>query len=164
MTATMSVRENIAGWLAAFNAKDLDALKSFYDPESSYANAAAPMYHGIDAIMGWYEQAFATVTGTLHFREEFLIEEGSMALLVGKYYFAPPSGDPAGAENATGRVALVYRRAPDDRWLLLFDMDNTPPDVGPGDFDVRPATDAWPGRGAAGDRPAQGAQHTETSG
>jgi len=61
-------------------------------------------------------------------------------------------------------VALVYRRAPDDRWLLLFDMDNTPPDVGPGDFDVRPATDAWPGRGAAGDRPAQGAQHTETSG
>lgn len=142
MTDTLTIRDNIAGWLAAFNAKDLDALKSFYDPESYYANAAAPMYHGVDAIMSWYEQAFAAVTGTLHFKEEFLFEESNMALLVGKYYFAPPSGDAAAAENATGRVALVYRRTHDNRWLLLFDMDNTPPDVSPGDFDLRPAVDS----------------------
>lgn len=142
MTGPLSVRDNIAGWLAAFNAKDLEALKSFYDPESYYANAAAPMYHGIDAIMTWYEQAFAMVEGTLHFKEEFLIEESNMALLVGKYYFAPPSGDAAETENASGRVALVYRRAHDNRWLLLFDMDNTPPDVSPGDFDLRVAADS----------------------
>lgn len=141
MTGPLSVRENIAGWLAAFNAKDLDGLKSYYDPGSRYANAAAPMYHGVDAIMGWYEQAFAMVAGTLHFKEEFLIEEDSMALLVGKYYFAPPPGGGAATENATGRVALVYRRTPGNRWLLLFDMDNTPPDVSLDDFDPRAAAD-----------------------
>lgn len=141
MSTALSVRDNIAGWLAAFNAKDLDALKSFYDPESYYANAAAPMYHGVEAIMSWYEQAFRMVAGTLHFKEEFLIEEANMALLVGKYYFAPPSGEPA-AKNASGRVALVYRRAPDNRWLLLFDMDNTPPDVSPDDFLAHPAADS----------------------
>ena len=134
MMNKLSVRENITGWLAAFNAKDIDALKSFYDPESYYANAAAPMVHGIEPIMTWYEQAFAVVEGTLHFKEEFLFEESAMALLVGKYYFEPPSGDAADAENATGRVALVYRRVAGDRWLLLFDMDNTPPDVSPADF------------------------------
>lgn len=141
MTGKLSVRDNITGWLAAFNAKDADALKSFYDSESYYANAAAPMYHGVDAIITWYEQAFAMVEGKLHFKEEFLIEESNMALLVGKYYFAPPVGDAAPAENATGRVALVYRRAADNRWLLLFDMDNTPPDVSPGDFDLPAAVD-----------------------
>lgn len=141
MTDKLSVRDNIAGWLAAFNAKDVGALKSYYDPESYYANAAAPMYHGVDAIMTWYEQAFAAVAGKLHFKEEFLIEESNMALLVGKYYFAPPAGDPAPADNATGRVALVYRRAPGNRWLLLFDMDNTPPDVSPGDFDLPAAVE-----------------------
>ena len=134
MTDRLSVRENITGWLDAFNAKDIDALKSFYDPESYYANAAAPMYHGVETIMTWYEQAFAAVEGTLRFKEEFLFEESSMALLVGKYYFEPPSGNAAHADNATGRVALVYRRAAGGRWLLLFDMDNTPPDVSPGDF------------------------------
>lgn len=92
--------------------------------------------------MNRYGQALATVTGTLHFREEFLIEKSSMALPVGKYYFTPPSGDPAAANYTTGRVAPVYRRAPGDRWLLLFDMDNTPPDVAPGDFDPRSVTDA----------------------
>ena len=132
--APLSVRENIAGWLAAFNAKDTQTLQTFYDPQSRYANAAAPMFHGIEEIMPWYERAFSMVAGTLLFKEEFLAQQTDMALLVGKYYFQPPADAVEPVEHATGRVALVYRRTDDGRWLLLFDMDNTPPDVSPADF------------------------------
>lgn len=129
-----AVRENINGWLAAFNNKDLAALQTYYDPQSYYANANAPMYHGTAQILPWYEQAFAAVQGTLVFKEEFLSQGTDMALLVGKYYFRPESADADATVGDSGRVALVYRRANDGRWLLLFDMDNAPPDVSPADF------------------------------
>ena len=127
------VRNNLKSWMRAFNAKDLDALFALYDPESLYANAGAPLMQGVTAIKPWYAQAFAAVQGTLLFKEEYGTQSGDLALLVGKYYFQPPAGEDS-PENTTGRVALVYRRALDGRWLLLFDMDNTPPDTKPADF------------------------------
>ncbi|KAB7615313.1 DUF4440 domain-containing protein [Amylibacter sp. SFDW26] len=130
-----SVRENLKTWLAAFNAKDIDTLFTLYDPESVYANAGAPLMVGADQIRGWYAQAFQSIEGTLLFKEEKLFLEGTMALIVGKYFFQPPEGvgvpDDA---NLTGRVSLVYRKPADGKWGLLFDMDNTPPDVSPADF------------------------------
>lgn len=128
-------RENLSCSLAAFNNKDLDKLSSLYDPESLYANATAPLAQGIEQIAPWYEQAFAGVDGTLLFKEEALFQENTMALLVGKYFFRPPNDKEPSDHGDTGRVALIYRRAADGRWLLLFDMDNTPPDVSPQDFD-----------------------------
>lgn len=124
------VRHNLATWLAAFNAKDADALFALYDPESIYANAAAPLMRGVDQIKPWYEQAFQVMEGTLLYKEESAFVEGNMAILLGAYYFEPPHGTeaPEGA-HLTGRVVLVYRRNAAGEWKLLFDMDNTPPDV-----------------------------------
>ena len=129
------VRQNLNEWLAAFNAKDGDALFALYDPESIYANAGAPLMRGVDEIKPWYEQAFKSIEGTLHHKEEAALIEGNMALLLGAYYFAPPEGvtPPEGA-NLTGRVLLVYRRNEAGEWKLLFDIDNTPPDVTPALF------------------------------
>lgn len=133
------VRENLATWLAAFNARDIDTLFSLYDPESVYANAGAPMMRGIEEIKPWYEQAFKAIEGTLLHKEEAAFIEGGMAVLIGAYYFSPPEGvtPPADAPpetHLTGRVALVYRRNEAGEWKLLFDMDNTPPDITPADF------------------------------
>jgi len=127
------IRANLDTWMAAFNAKNLDGLFALYDAESVYANASAPMMVGIPAIREWYAAAFENVAGTLHFSEEKAFAGSDMGLLVGKYYFEPPAGEVAG-ENDTGRVALVYRKNEDGAWKLLFDMDNTPPDVTPADF------------------------------
>lgn len=132
LNETKSVHENLRTWLAAFNAKDIDKLTSLYDPDSIYANASAPLARGTEQIKLWYENAFSTVSGTLLFKEEAYFEQDSMALVVGKYFFQPPIG--SNSEGNTGRVALGYRRSEDGRWLLLFDMDNTPPDVKPQDF------------------------------
>lgn len=126
------VRENLHTWLKAFNNKDAETLFSLYDPESIYANAGAPLMKGINQIRPWYEGAFAQIEGTLLHQEEAAFIEGTMAILIGKYYFKPPEG--AQEEGATGRVALVYRKSTDGRWGLLFDMDNMPPDIKPEDF------------------------------
>ena len=73
------------------------------------------------------------VEGQLLFKEERVVEGESLSLIVGKYFFKPPEGKEPD-KNAAGRVGLVYRRSADGRWLLMFDMDNTPPDVSPQDF------------------------------
>ena len=130
------VRENLESWLAAFNAKDSEALFALYDSESIYANAAAPLMRGIDEIRPWYEQAFKVIEGTLHYKEEAAFVESAMAVLLGAYYFAPPEGvTPPEDAQLTGRVLLAYRRNDAGEWKLLFDIDNTPPDVTPALFD-----------------------------
>ncbi|WP_299862691.1 nuclear transport factor 2 family protein [uncultured Roseobacter sp.] len=124
------VRENLSTWLAAFNAKDIDALLALYDPESIYANASAPLMRGVDQIKPWYMQAFEAIEGTLHHKEEAAFIEGNMAVLLGAYYFEPPQGvTPSEDAHLTGRVLLAYRRNAVGEWKLLFDIDNTPPDV-----------------------------------
>ncbi|MET1411401.1 nuclear transport factor 2 family protein [Roseibium sp. HPY-6] len=129
------VRANLNTWLKAFNENDIDTLFTLYDPESIYANASAPLMRGVDEIKPWYEQAFRMIEGTLHHKEEAVFIEGKMALLLGIYYFEPPAGvTPPEDAHLTGRVALAYRRNDAGEWKLLFDMDNTPPDVTPTDF------------------------------
>ncbi|WP_299409952.1 nuclear transport factor 2 family protein [uncultured Roseobacter sp.] len=129
------VRANLDTWLAAFNAKDLDRMFTLYDAESIYANAGASLMRGVDQIKPWYEHAFQAIAGTLHHKEEAAFIEGNMALLLGAYYFEPPAGvTPPEDAHLTGRVLLAYRRNDAGEWKLLFDIDNTPPDVTPATF------------------------------
>ncbi|TQV80596.1 YybH family protein [Denitrobaculum tricleocarpae] len=132
MTDLSGVRECLGAWLAAFNAKDIESLMSLYDPESSYAGARTPLMRGIDEIRACYERSFPQVTGTLMFKEEAVFEQESMALIYGSFYFKPDAD--VDEPGTTGRVAIVYRRAGDGSWKLLFDMDNSAPDVTPKDF------------------------------
>ena len=129
------VRAELDAWLAAFNAKDVDTLITYYDPESVYANAAAPLLRGVEQIEPWFKQAFPNIKGTLHYKEETAFLEGTMALLSGIYYFEPPAGvTPTEGDNLTGRVLVAFRRNAAGEWKLLFDIDNAPPDVSPALF------------------------------
>ena len=130
--AVTQIRANLDSWLAAFNAKDIDALMALYDPESSYANANAPYRTTLEDIREGFAAGFSALNATLQFKEETAVAGSDMGLLVGKYYFAPPQGETS--PGPTGRVALVYRKQADGSWKLLFDMDNAPPDVSPADF------------------------------
>ncbi len=126
------VRANLSAWLTSFNNKDAKTLYSLYDPESIYANANSPLMVGLDQIKPWYNQVLPAVKGSVLFKEEQNIIEGNMAILIGKYYFAPQKGE--ATVGIAGRVALVYRKNNAGKWLLLFDMDNNPPDATPNDF------------------------------
>lgn len=128
-------RATLEAWLAALNAKDIDALIAVYDPEIVYANAVAPLLQGVDQIQSWFEKILPHIKGTIQYKEETAFLEGTMALLSGVYYFEPPAGvTPANDENLTGRVLVALRRNSAGEWKFLFDMDNTPPDVSPALF------------------------------
>lgn len=128
-------RAALDAWLAALNAKDIDAIVDIYDPEIVYANAVAPLLRGVDQIKQWFEKVFPHIKGTLRYKEETAFLEGTMALLSGVYYFEPPAGVIlAEDDNLTGRVLVVLRRNAAGEWKFLFDMDNTPPDVSPALF------------------------------
>ncbi|MEM8970986.1 MAG: nuclear transport factor 2 family protein [Pseudomonadota bacterium] len=128
-------RVTLDAWLAALNAKDIDALVAVYDSEIVYANAAAPLLQGVDQIKEWFEKVFPNIKGTLRYKEESAFLEGTMALLSGVYYFEPPASvTPGEDDNLTGRVLVVLRRNAAGEWKFLFDMDNTPPDVSPALF------------------------------
>ncbi|MEO9968282.1 MAG: DUF4440 domain-containing protein [Hyphomonadaceae bacterium] len=126
-------RANLTAWLAAFNAKDVDALMALYDPDSSYAGAGGPYLTSLDAIRARYAAGFEAINARLLFQEETAVAGSDMALIVGKFYFAPPAGSEG--TGPTGRVALVYRKQGDGTWKLLFDMDNAGIDVSPEDFE-----------------------------
>ena len=126
-------RTNLTTWLAAFNAKDVDALMALYDPESSYAGASGPYLTSLEAIRARYAAGFKAISATLLFQEETAVAGSDMALIVGKFYFAPLAGSQG--TGSTGRVALVYRKQSDGAWKLLFDMDNAGIDVSPQDFE-----------------------------
>ncbi len=123
------VREALQLWLDAFETKDLDALCSRYDPEAVYANDGAPLMMGVGEIRPWFEQAFKMFQGDLLFKEEVLIAGSDMAVMSGKFCFRTE-----GEDDETGRVGLVFRKNEEGEWLLLFDMDNRPPDVLSEDF------------------------------
>lgn len=134
-TEIAKVRANLQAWLRAFNDRDIQSLLALYDEDSVYANAGAPLLRGVEQIRPWYEQAFATIGGTLRYKEENAIQDTRLAMLLGIYYFEPPQGQrPVADAPLAGRVALVYRRNVNGEWKLLFDMDNNPPDVSARDF------------------------------
>jgi len=128
-TAEAQVRAALASWLTAFNLKDDQAFYALYDPDVIYANEHAPLRRGIDQIKEAFAGAFAEPSSRLSFREEALFASPDLALISGTYHFATIQVDDTLAPGTSGRVALLYRRADDDHWLLTFDIDNSPPDA-----------------------------------
>ncbi len=131
LTAQEEVRQRVKSWLIAFNSKNEDDLFALFHPEMIYANDGAALMRGTDQVQPWYQQAFQMMTGRALFREEAIVIEGNSALVVGKFYFEPAE---EGGIGETGRVAMIWRKAPQGQWLLSFDMDNRPPDSLAEDF------------------------------
>ena len=126
------VREVMNTWLAAFEAHDLDALMRVYHAGCVYANAQSPLMQGASDIRPWFAAAFEMLEGTMMFQEEGLVLMGDIAILYGKYCLKTPEG--SATPDDAGRVALVMKKEPNGAWRIVLDMDNTPPDAVPADF------------------------------
>ena len=129
-----SLEKTLATWIDAFNNKDIEALFTLYDPDTLYSNPDSPVLIGIDEVKSWYETAFPQITGTLKYKQEVITLEGNMAVIVLKFYIKPDIENKA-EEAFKGRAMLVFRKSDIGKWLLLFDMDNSPPDVLIKDFE-----------------------------
>lgn len=130
-----AARDVLKHWLAAFNSKDVATLFAYYTQDSVYANANAPLMKGLDAVRPWYAGSIPNLKGRLLHKEEAAWQSGSLAGILGSYYFEPPAEDAkTGKEGSTGRVFLLFRKE-EGAWRLAFDMDNTPQDVSPDWFE-----------------------------
>lgn len=140
-TTKEELRNAVRAWLQHFNARNTEEFFKLFHPDAIYANGGSPLMRGPDQIQPWYLQAFQLVTGRALLKEEAVIVEGDMGFVVGKFYMEPKPAEtgptekvPSPVPGETGRVALIYRRSAEGKWLLSFDMDNRPPDVAPEDF------------------------------
>jgi len=127
--AETEVRAALAAWLTAYNHKNQDAFYALYDSAVVYTNEHAPIRRGIDEVREAFTPAFADAGSRLSFREEALFASPELALISGTYHFATLQPDDSLEPGNSGRVALLYRKATDGRWLLVFDTDNSPPDA-----------------------------------
>lgn len=128
-TPESHVRAALAAWLTAYNHKDRDAFYALYDPAIVYTSEHAPIRRGLDQVKDAFAPAFADQTSRLSFREEALFASTDLALISGTYHFSTLEADGSLQPGNSGRVALVYRKGADGRWLLVFDTDNSPPDA-----------------------------------
>ncbi len=123
------VRAAMTNWLRAFNTKDRTGFLDLYDPQVVYANEHAPLRRGIDEVDAAFAGAFADAGARIDFREEALFVSSEMALITGTYHFSAVYDASVTSPGSSGRVALLYRLSADGRWLLSFDIDNSPPDA-----------------------------------
>ncbi|MEM9907587.1 MAG: DUF4440 domain-containing protein [Cyanobacteria bacterium P01_D01_bin.44] len=126
------VREAIREWLSACQTRDFEKLATLYDSEAVYAHDRAALIRGVPSIVAWFENALSQMSFKSYFKEEVLLVEGRIAIAVGKFCLVPTDEQ---FPPEAGRVVLTYRRSADDRWLLVCDIDNRPPDCSPNDFD-----------------------------
>jgi len=84
------VPADLAEWLAAFIAKDIEKLYSLSDAAGIYANFGAPVLPGSDKSRSSYARAFEIIADTLRYQEEAAIQDGNLALLLSIYYVDLP--------------------------------------------------------------------------
>lgn len=106
-------------WAEYFNAGDLDALVSLYEPEATLNPRRGPPVTGIPAIR-------ELLAGFMRRKESFEIEvgkalrSGDVALMASTWKFRGFAED-GGPIDVTGRTADVLRRQPDGSWRFVID-------------------------------------------
>ncbi len=119
------IRELIARWSRAVEAKDSAAIVKDYTPETVLYDVTYPVV-GADAIKAVWEQCFSFCPD--RFRSEhsdLKIEvDGDLALVYGMHRFVPePAGHPCGKFKM--RVTVGLRRI-DGRWRVLHEHVSIP--------------------------------------
>ena len=103
----------------AFNAGDLDALMSFYEPSASIVPAPGKIATGTEAIREALT-GFLAVHGRMTIVTQRVVPTGDVALLHGTWVLVGTGADGKPVELA-GRNTEMVRRQPDGSWLFVID-------------------------------------------
>lgn len=98
---------------AAWRAKDAAALAALFTEDGFVLSSGSPPVRGRDRI----EQHYASSGGPLALRALAFDTEGSLGYVIGGYGRAVGQPD-------SGKFTLTLRKGPDERWLIVSDMDN----------------------------------------
>lgn len=121
------IRELIARWSKAVEAKDAAAVVEAYTPGTVLYDAMPPARTvGVDAIQAVWEQAFPYFPDTFRSEHRDLTVEvdGDVAFVHGLHHFVPePADHPCG--STWMRVTACYRRL-DGRWRVVHEHVSIP--------------------------------------
>jgi ketosteroid isomerase-like protein len=98
---------------AAWQKKDAAALAALFAEDGFVLSSGTPPVRGRAQI----EKHYSGAGGPLALRALAFATEGSLGYIIGG--FARQKGEPD-----TGKFTLTLRKGPEDRWLIMSDMDN----------------------------------------
>src|SRR5437016_14646492 len=104
---------------AAYNAGDLEALLSLYEPAAAFVIKPGRVTEG-PAELRAAIQHFVARGGRLSVRPQSFIRADELVLVHGTFTLSGHGGDGTPFER-TSRFADVLRRQPDGRWLIAID-------------------------------------------
>ena len=104
----------------AFNAGDVDALMTLYEPEATFAPEPGTTVAGTDAIREVLA-GFLALKGKIEFKNPQIFKAGDLALMHGDWTVAG-TGPDGSAVNLAGHSTEVLRRQPDGTWLYVIDI------------------------------------------
>jgi uncharacterized protein (TIGR02246 family) len=103
----------------AFNAGDIEALTSLYEPGAVLVPRPGVVVEGVGAIRPALQELLA-LRGVMRSENQYALVHGDIALLRAKVHLvgAAPDGSRVEINNHT---AEVIRRQPDGSWLYILD-------------------------------------------
>src|SRR6266496_408926 len=105
-----------------FNAQDIDALLSLYEPTATLVPFPGPPVSGHAAIREAL-QGFLSLKGQMKIEIKEVFQAGDIALLLSRWVLK--GTDPGGAAvELSGQTSDVARRQSDGSWLLAIDNPN----------------------------------------
>lgn len=121
MTTTELPKALNMKWAAAFNAGDLDALMTMYEPDAVLVpGPGADPVQGADAIRAAL-QWFLGLGGTLQFTPVHWIVDGDLALSSVAFHLEGGHDADGNPVPLRGVTAEVLRRNPDGTWKYAID-------------------------------------------
>ena len=104
----------------AFNAGDVDALLTLYEPEAIMTPEPGTTVAGTDAIREVLN-GFLALKGKIEFKTQPVFTAGNLALMHGDWTLEGTAPD-GSAVNLTGHSTEVMRLQPDGTWLYVIDI------------------------------------------
>jgi ketosteroid isomerase-like protein len=113
VTLPAALARVLTDYEAAWQKKDAAALAALFTEDGFVLSSGKPPVRGRAAI----QKHYTGQGGPLALRALAFATEGPVGYIIGA--FARQKGDPD-----AGKFTLTLRKGPDDRWLIMSDMDN----------------------------------------
>ncbi|HKO13988.1 MAG TPA: nuclear transport factor 2 family protein [Acidobacteriaceae bacterium] len=137
-----AIRQWLASFIKAFEARDVNATMAFYSPEVVAYDLVPPLqYVGRDAYRKDFETFFSGFKGPLHMetRDLHILTSGNLAVIETLYRVSGTQASNGQPTNMWIRNTSVLRRT-NGRWLDVHDHVSVPADMDTGKalLDLKP--------------------------
>jgi uncharacterized protein (TIGR02246 family) len=118
-----ALRDQEAGALAAWVAKDADKVASFYADDATVVIPNAPAIHGREALRGGLKEVFADANFKLEFNPAGVeaSKGGDLGYVKGAYTVTQTDPKTKKAVTEKGNYLMVYKKQADGSWRIIND-------------------------------------------